>query len=83
MSICITYRTPQIGEHKEGEGKFQQQTFPEMIMASDWIVMHIPETERGLVKMWVDDVPITGATLQAAMRPLTAGVRPPSNDANV
>jgi hypothetical protein len=70
MTIRITSRTPKIGEHEEGEGNFQQQIFPELTMASDWIVMHIPETERPLVKMWIDDVPITGATLAATLRPL-------------
>jgi hypothetical protein len=81
MSIRITFRTPKIGEHAEGVGKFQQKNFPEMSMASDWIVMHIPATERGLVKMWIDDLPITGATLSAAMRPM--GADPQRDDANV
>lgn len=72
MTIRITYRTPKIGEHEDGEGKFQQQNFPELTVASDWIVMHIPETERPLIKMWIDDVPITGATLEATIRPLSS-----------
>lgn len=70
MSVRITYRTPRIGHEPEKAGKFQQKQFETAIMASDWIAIHIPEPERHLVKMWVDDIPLTGATLDAAIRPM-------------
>jgi hypothetical protein len=69
MTVRITFRGPQISEHEDQVGKDQQQDFPDLATTSDWIALHIPETERRLVKMWIDDIPITGAMLEASLRP--------------
>lgn len=68
-SVRISFRGPAISEHHKEAGQDQQQTFPDTGAASDWIVMHIPETERHFVKMWIDGTPLTGATLDATLRP--------------
>lgn len=68
-SVRISFRGPKISEHEDDVGEDQQQTFPDTAMASDWVILHIPETERPLVKMWIDGTPITGATLDATLRP--------------
>lgn len=70
MSVRITYRIPVVSENAEDAGQFKQMQFDDLANASGWISVHIPETERPLVKMWVDDILITGAALEAAMRPL-------------
>ncbi|MDB5538232.1 MAG: hypothetical protein JWQ65_3107 [Devosia sp.] len=72
MTVRITFRGPEISEHEEQAGNYQQQSFPDLATTSDWIALHIPETERRLVKMWIDDIAITGATLEASLRPLPA-----------
>ena len=69
-AVRITFRGPAISEHDEEAGTYQQHTFPDLANASAWITMHIPQNEQRLVKMWIDDVAITGATLAAAMRPI-------------
>lgn len=69
-SVRISFRGPKIGEHDDESGEYQQQTFSDTGTASDWVIMHIPESERCLVKMWIGGTPITGATLEATLRPL-------------
>ena len=70
MNIRITYKHPKIGTDPAEAGKYKQKHFNDLEQASNWIVIHIPETERDLVRLWIGETPITGATRDAAIRPL-------------
>jgi hypothetical protein len=70
MSVRITFRASTTDELPTDAGKFRQKQFDNLALASAWIEIHIPDVERRLVKMWVNDIPITGATLEASLRPI-------------
>lgn len=69
MSVRIVFRGPIIAEHAEAAGTEQEQTFPDLTSMKDWVAIHILETERSLVSLWIDGTSITGATLEATLRP--------------
>jgi hypothetical protein len=70
MSIRITFRGPVIAEHANYAGSPQEREFADVAAMNDWIAIHIPHTERGLVSLWIDGKPITGSTLAATLRPI-------------
>lgn len=65
MTVQIVFRGPVIAEHADDAGTEQERFFNNLTSLTDWVAVHIPETERGLVKLWINGIPITGATLQA------------------
>ena len=69
MSVRITFREPQLDEQDDQPGKYRQQNFPYLTEAVDWIGTNIAERDRQLIKLWIDDIAITGATLEAFLRP--------------
>jgi len=68
--VRITFRRPAVAEQAEDVGTVQEQVFQDVATMANWVVMHIPETERSLICLWIDGRPITGATLQATLLPL-------------
>ena len=72
-SVKIICRTPKIGVQSDTESVVQQNVCAELASASDWILMHVPETERSLVRMWVGNVELKGATLARFIQPLVQG----------
>ncbi len=42
----------------------------ELSAMTNWIAVHIPEKERGLISLWIGGRPITGATLVTTLRTL-------------
>jgi hypothetical protein len=69
MSVRIGFELPDRGSAVEG-ASHHQETFNDIATASGWITMHVPEPERPGIKMWIDGLPITGATLAAFIRPV-------------
>jgi hypothetical protein len=70
MSVRIVFRGPVIAEHAEAAGTAQEQTFADLTSMTDWVAVHIPETERSMIRLWIDGTPVTGATLEATLRPI-------------
>jgi hypothetical protein len=67
VTVRITFRGSPVDENQDQPGKYRQEIFPDLTRALEWISLHIPEADRLIIKMWIDDIPITGAKLEAVM----------------
>ena len=70
MTVRITFRGPAIAERTQNVGTEQEKVFTDLTAMTDWVAVHIPETQRGFVSLSINCVPITGATLEATPRPI-------------
>ena len=70
MTVRIVFCGPAIAQHPEAVGTEQEQSFTDLLSMTDWVAIHVPETEREQIKLWINETPITGATLKSALLPL-------------
>ena len=79
MDIVITYLAPRTGGHSGIEGHHSEMRFNSFDDARDWVFGNIPKEQRPAMKLWANDVQITGATRAATLRPMPLAWVEPQN----
>lgn len=72
MDIVITYLAPAGGAHSGIVGKQSEKRFDSFDDVREWVLENIPVDQQRGVKLWANDLEITGATRDATFRPFPA-----------
>jgi hypothetical protein len=68
MKIVITYLAPQTGGHSGSRGKQSEMRFANFEDTRDWVLKSIPVEDQPKIKVWINDLQITGATRESLFR---------------
>lgn len=63
MEIAITYLAPKTGGHSGTEGMQSEMHFANFSDLREWVLANIPEEQRTQIKVWADDLRISGKKL--------------------
>ena len=70
MEIVITYLAPQTGGHSGSAGKQSEMHFERLGDLRKWVLANIPEEQRAWIKVWVDDLRISGSKRDELFKPV-------------
>ncbi|NGP18903.1 hypothetical protein [Devosia aurantiaca] len=70
MEIVITYLAPKTGGHSGSAGKQSEMHFESFGDMRKWVLANIPEEQRVGIKVWVDDLRISGTKRDKLFNPV-------------
>jgi hypothetical protein len=70
MNVVITYRAPKTGGHSGSFGMQSEMHFATYEDTRDWVLSNIPTRDHPNIKVWMNDLQITGATRESLFRPM-------------
>lgn len=70
MEIVITYLAPQTGRHSGSAGKQSEMHFECFGDLRKWVLANIPQEQRARIKVWIDDLRISGSKRDELFEPV-------------
>ena len=70
MSVRIAFLGPSSEKREIDARPLLEREFTTLASMTEWVAVHIPQTEQRLISLWIEGTPNTGATLAATLRPL-------------